>query len=225
MGEGSIFNTKLGHKVHGKMVKKGCIVVKIEKVLKHNAPLPHPTRLEHTLGGALESYEIWPESDLEPHCHDNAINIPQDRVKFICAKVSLTHECMGTSMCISKGTLVNVREDDIVEGETLGEMDFGVFLEEIDGNCEICRIGDKSTHCLVRWPINKLVDNKDVILMVKEKFKEPPKEMVIWDVIEDKNPVNKWDGYLCNEKDRNSIDMHVTRPYKRIKRVMVAKKL
>ena len=35
-----------------------------------------------------------------------------------------------------------VREDEIVEGETLGEMEFGVFLEEIDGNCEICRIGD-----------------------------------------------------------------------------------
>jgi hypothetical protein len=225
VGEGSIFNTELGHKVHGKMVKKGCIVVKIEKVLKHNAPLPHPTGFEHTLGGALESYEIWPESDLEPHCHDHAINIPQDRVRFICTKVSLTHECMGTSMCIAKGMLVNVREDDIVEGETLGEMDFGVFLEEIDGNCEICRIGDKSIHCLVRWPINKLVDNKGVILRVKEKFKEPPKEMVIWDVIEDTNPLNKWDGYLCNEKDRNSIDMHVTRPYKRIKRVMATKKI
>ena len=43
MGEGSIFNTELGHKVHGNMVKKGCIVVKIEKVLKHDAALPHPT--------------------------------------------------------------------------------------------------------------------------------------------------------------------------------------
>jgi len=137
VGEGSIFNTELGHKVHRKMVKKGCIVVKIEKVLKHNAPLPHPTGFEHTLGGALESYEIWPESDLEPHCHDHAANIPQDRVRFMCTKVSLTHECMGTSMCIAKGMLVNVRKDDIVEGETLGEMDFGVFLEEIDGNCEI----------------------------------------------------------------------------------------
>ena len=127
-------------------------------------------------------------------------------------------------MCIAKGMLVNVHEDDIVEGETLGEMDFGVFLEEIDGNCEICKIGVKSIHCLVRWPINKLVDNKGVILRVKEKFKEPTKEMVIWDVIEDTNPLNKWDGYLCNEKDRNSIDMNVTRPYKRIKRVMATKK-
>jgi len=44
---------------------------------------------------------------------------------------------MGTSMCIAKGMLVNVHEDDKNEGETLGEMDFGVFLEEIDGNCEI----------------------------------------------------------------------------------------
>jgi hypothetical protein len=50
VGEGSIFNTELGHKVHGRMVNKGCIVVKIEKVLKHDAPLPHPTRFEHTLG-------------------------------------------------------------------------------------------------------------------------------------------------------------------------------
>ena len=57
------------------------------------------------------------------------------------------------------------------------------FLEEIDGNCEISRIGDNSIHFLVIWPINKLVDNKGVILRVKEKFKEPPKEMVIWDVI------------------------------------------
>jgi len=63
-----------------------------------------------------------------------------------------------------------------------------------------------------------------VILRVKEKFKEPPKEIVIWDVIEDTNPLTNWDGYFCNEIDRNSIDMHVTRPYKRIKRVMATKK-
>ena len=56
-----------------------------------------------------------------------------------------------------------------------------------------------------------------MILRVKENFKEPPKELVIWDVIEDTNPLNKWDGYLCNEKYINSIDMHVTRPYKRNK--------
>ena len=34
LGEGSIFNTKLGHKVHRNMVNKECIMVKIEKVLK-----------------------------------------------------------------------------------------------------------------------------------------------------------------------------------------------
>jgi len=124
---------------------------------------------------------------------------------------------MGTRMCIVKGMLVNIYEDDIVEGKTLDEIEFGVFLEEIDGNCEICRIGDKYIHCLVTWPINKLVDNKGVILSVKEKFKEPPKEMVIWDVIEDTNPLNKWDGYIYNEKYINLIDMHVTRPYVRIK--------
>ena len=50
VSEGSIFNTELGHKVHGKMVNKGCIVVKIEKVLKHYATLPHPIGFEHTLG-------------------------------------------------------------------------------------------------------------------------------------------------------------------------------
>ena len=32
------------------MVNKGCIVVKIEKVLKNYAALPHPTGFEHTLG-------------------------------------------------------------------------------------------------------------------------------------------------------------------------------
>jgi hypothetical protein len=54
VGEGSIFNTELGHQVHGRMVKKGCIMVKIEKVLKHDALLPHSTGFEHTLGGALD---------------------------------------------------------------------------------------------------------------------------------------------------------------------------
>ena len=46
MGEGSIFNTKIGHKVHGSMVNKESILVNIEKVLKHDALLPHPTRLK-----------------------------------------------------------------------------------------------------------------------------------------------------------------------------------
>ena len=59
MGKGSIFNAELGHKVHANMVKKGFIVVKIEKVLKHDAPLPHPIGFEHTLGDALYSYDIW----------------------------------------------------------------------------------------------------------------------------------------------------------------------
>ena len=68
MGEGSIFNTKIGHKVHERMVNKGSIVVNIEKVLKHDALFLHPTRFENTLRGALGSYEIWPESYLEPHC-------------------------------------------------------------------------------------------------------------------------------------------------------------
>ena len=66
------------------------------------------------------------------------------------AKSFLLHECMGTSMCIVKGIIVNVREDDMVEGEMLGEKEFSVFVEDIDITCERCRIGDKSIHCLVR---------------------------------------------------------------------------
>ena len=50
VGEGSIFNTNIGHKVHGRMVNKGSIVVNVEKVLKHDALLPHPIGFENTLG-------------------------------------------------------------------------------------------------------------------------------------------------------------------------------
>ena len=178
MGEGSIFNTELGNKVHGKIVKKGCIVVRIEKVLKNDAPLPHPTGFEETLGGAIESYEIWPKIDLKPHCEDQPINIPQDRAAFTCTRVSLTHGCIGTIMCIAKGMIVNVHEDDMVVGETLGEDNFGVFVEEIHGYCERCKIGDKSIHGLVRWPIHKLVDNIGEMVRVKKKYKEPPMEML-----------------------------------------------
>ena len=49
-------------------------------------------------------------------------------------------------MCISKGIIVNVCEDDMVEGEMLGEKEFNVFVEYIDITCERCRIGDKSIH-------------------------------------------------------------------------------
>ena len=59
MGEGLIFNTKSGNKVHGRMVNKGSIVVNIEKVLKHDSLFPHPIGFENTLGGTLGSYEIW----------------------------------------------------------------------------------------------------------------------------------------------------------------------
>lgn len=192
-------------------------------MLKHDSPLPHPIGFEHTVGGALESYEIWPESDLKLRCDDHHINIPQDRVTFSCTKVSLRHKCLGISMCIAKGMIVHVHEDDIIEGETLGEMEFSVFLEEIDRNCERCRIGDKSKHCLVRWPINKLVDNKGEMLNVNKKFKEPLKEMVVWDVIEDTSPLNKYNGDFYNKKDPTSIDMDATRPYKRIKRILATK--
>ena len=48
-------------------------------------------------------------------------------------------------------SIVNVCEDDMVEGERLGEKEFNVFVEDIETNCERCSIGDKSIHCLVRW--------------------------------------------------------------------------
>ena len=96
-------------------------MVIIEKVLKNDALLPHPTVFENTLGGALGSYEIWLESDLTTHCHDHLINTPQDKLTFTCKKVSLTHECGGTSMCVAKGIIVNFHEYDMVEGEMLRE--------------------------------------------------------------------------------------------------------
>ena len=108
-------------------------MVNIENVLKHDALLPHPTVFENTLGGALGSYEIWLESDLETHCHDHLINTPQDRLTFTCKKFSLTHECMGTSMCIAKGIIVNVREYDMVEGEMLGEKELRVKSKSVAG--------------------------------------------------------------------------------------------
>ena len=48
-------------------------MVNIEKVLKHDALFPHPIGFENTLGGALGSYDIWQESDLETHCHDHLV--------------------------------------------------------------------------------------------------------------------------------------------------------
>ena len=33
-------------------------------------------------------------------------------------------------MCIAKGILVNAHDDDMVEGEMLGEKEFGVFVED-----------------------------------------------------------------------------------------------
>ena len=43
-------------------------------------------------------------------------------------------------MCIAKGIIVNLREDDMVEGEMLGGKEFSVFVEDIERNCERCRI-------------------------------------------------------------------------------------
>ena len=78
-------------------------------------------------------YEIWLEANLETHCHDHLVNTPQDRLTFTCKNVSLTHECMGTSMCIAKGIIVNVREYDMVEGEMLGEKELCVKSKSVAG--------------------------------------------------------------------------------------------
>ena len=67
---------------------------------------------------------------MELHCHDHLVDTPQDRITFTCKNVSLTHESTGTGICIAKGIIVNVREDDTVEGEMLGEKEFGVFVED-----------------------------------------------------------------------------------------------
>jgi hypothetical protein len=96
-------------------------------------------------------------------------------------------------------------------------MEFSVCAKETHGYFESYRIWNKYIHCLVRWPINKLVDNTGDMLRLKENIKDPPKEMVIWDVIEDKSPLNKWDGDPYNEKQIESNDMNVTRQFKRIK--------
>ena len=93
----------LGNEVHRKMENKGFIVVKIE-VLKHDALLPPPIEFEHTLGGALESYEIWTESDLEPHCHDHPINIHQDRFTFKFKKFLLHMNAQEQACALPKGS-------------------------------------------------------------------------------------------------------------------------
>ena len=49
--------------------------------------------------------------------------------------------------------------------------------------------------------------------------------MVVWDIIEDTSPLNKYDGDFYNEKDPTTIDMDVTRPYKRIKIILATKKV
>ena len=84
-------------------------------------------------------------------------------------------------------------------------------------------IKDNSINVLVICPINKLVDDEGHILMVEEKLKEPPKELVVWDMIEDMSPLNKSDGDLYNDKNIESIDMEVTRPYKRVEQVTASK--
>jgi len=86
-------------------------------------------------------------------------------------------------MCIAKGMICNIHKNDYVMCQPLGEMDFGVSLEEICGNCKSHSIGNKCIYFLVKWPINKLVDNKYEMLGVNEMFRELPRKIVIWDVI------------------------------------------
>ena len=68
------------------------------------------------------------------------------------------------------------------------------------------------------------MDNEGEILRVNENFKEAPKEMAVWDLIEEISPLNTWDGNIYNDKYLDSIAMHATKPYKRIKRVVATKK-
>ena len=68
------------------------------------------------------------------------------------------------------------------------------------------------------------MDNEGDILRVNENF-EAPKKMAVWNLIEDTSPLNTWDDDIYNEKDPDSIVVHATRPYKRIKRVMATKKV
>ena len=59
---------------------------------------------------------------------------------------------------------------------------------------------------------------------MNENFKEAPKEMAVWDLIEEISFLNTWDGDIYNDKDLDSIAMHAMKPYKRIKRVVATKK-
>ena len=56
--------------------------------------------------------------------------------------------------------------------------------------------------------INKLVDNEGEILRVNENFKEAPKEMAVWDLIEEINPLKTWDGDLYNDRSRLNCYAH-----------------
>ena len=53
--------------------------------------------------------------------------------------------------------------------------------------------------------MNKLVDDEGNILRVEQKLKEPLKELVVWDMIEDTIPLNKWDGDLYNDKNKTQL--------------------
>ena len=63
------------------------------------------------------------------------------------------------------------------------------------------------------------------MLRVKKKYKEPPMEMLIWDVIEDISPLYQWDGDLYNKKYQDVNVLNAPRPYKKIKRAMTREKV
>ena len=71
--------------------------------------------------------------------------------------------------------------------------------------------------------LDNLEDKKGEMLSVKEKFKEPPKEMTIWVVIDEKSHLNRWDGNTYNEIDLNSIYIPIIRN-KRMKNELWVKK-
>ena len=56
------------------------------------------------------------------------------------------------------------------------------------------------------------MDNEGELLRVNKNFKEAPKEMLVWDLMEEIVTLNTWDGDIYNEKDPYSIAMHARRP-------------
>ena len=66
--------------------------------------------------------------------------------------------------------IFNMYKDDHVVGEILGEIEFGIYMEEIKGNCERWKIRDNSIHYFFMWLVSNLVGNNGEILRVKKNL-------------------------------------------------------